>query len=243
MTVIITDYLIYILNQKQEEAYRMKGKQHKPISSFFCSDSLGLAYLRIHKSGCTTVEYWMARNHPAYQREQSFAIHSRGANKTYFDKVTAKEQACEDYLRFTFVRHPLRRLESCYRDKIAPGTTRIPHIFKNLEKYGIEHGMPYREVVHNLLKVKNPAELNPHIAPQWYFLFRNNRLRVDLICRLEQFQLYMDKLRQMTHSSIDPNIRNSTSKKSEPLTLTDREKRSLACFFRPECEFLGYRIE
>ena len=221
------------------------NRRPQTIGSFFCSDMLGLAYLRIPKSGCTVLEDWMAKNHPAYDWDRPHSVHSREAISNYFDQVRADEQGIENYITFTFVRHPVRRLESFYRDKIMSAKPE-QMIFDNVNCFGIYHGMSYKDCVQALVNIKKPDLLNPHVAPQYYFLLRDGKQsRVQHIYRLENFSADFARLQALSrvNTEVEPANKNIYSgRKYCDFSLPDKLQDRLVDFFRPDFTLLGYEV-
>jgi hypothetical protein len=123
-------------------------------------------------------------NHPDLPRAEVFdgqTIHKR---REWNDIVPAGDEALCDLFRFTFVRHPLERFASFYRNKI--GTVAPAATADRFVRMGLCGGMSLEEVVERVLTVP-PAALDPHIAPQSLLVYDGETPRVDFIGRLERF--------------------------------------------------------
>lgn len=215
--------------------------QKATVGSFLCSDALGLAYLRIPKCGCTTIEGWMASQHPNYDPVSPHKIHSADALHQYFDQVRPMVGHADGYFRFTFVRDPLRRFLSFYNDKIL-GPAR-PTLFEHPSMLGLTRGLSIAECLKVMRRSGPSHKFNPHFAPQHHFLLDGPRLRVDFIGRLEQFEAGARVVVSMSGSEANPQWLNKSGKRKKKLhTLTDAELAMFLDIYRPDYELLGYPI-
>jgi len=152
---------------------------------FFLARRHRLAYLQMPKVACTSLRAAICLlNHPELPRAEVFdgeTIHKR---RDWNDIVTPDHEALRACFRFTFVRHPLERFLSFYRNKIA--SVRPDATAERFLRIGLRGGMGIGEVVERVLTVP-PAALDPHIAPQHLLVYDQETPRVDFIGRLERF--------------------------------------------------------
>jgi hypothetical protein len=152
---------------------------------FFLARHPRLAYLQRPKVACTSLRAAICLlNHPHLPRAEVFdgeTIHKR---RDWNDMVPPGDNALRGCFRFTFVRHPLERFASFYRNKIAskPPAT----VAERFLRIGLRGGMALEEVIERVLAVPATA-LDPHIAPQTLLVYDGDAPRVDFIGRLEQF--------------------------------------------------------
>lgn len=211
------------------------------VGSFLCSDALGLAYLRIPKCGCTTIEGWMASQHPNYDPVSPHKIHSADALREYFDCVRPMVGHEDGYFRFTFVRDPLRRFLSFYNDKIM-GPDR-PALFEHPSMLGLTRGLSISECLKIMRRSGPSHKFNPHFAPQHHFLMDGSRIRVDFIGRLEQFEVGARVVVSMSGGESNPQWLNKSAKrKKRPVSLTKGELAMFLDLFQPDYDLLGYPL-
>jgi hypothetical protein len=144
-----------------------------------------LAYLQMPKVACTSLRAAIClMNHPELPREDVFNGESIHKRRDWNDIVEPGDKGLRGCFRFTFVRHPLERFASFYRNKIesvAPEATAQRFI-----RHGLRGGMRIEEVVERVVAIP-PTELDPHIAPQSLLVYDQETPRVDFIGRLERF--------------------------------------------------------
>ncbi|WP_084591637.1 sulfotransferase family protein [Gilvimarinus agarilyticus] len=221
-----------------QRLFRNHSFAHKSIGHYYCSEKLGLAYVRIPKCACTTIERWMARHHDTFQAHPNLPIHSEEANQRYFDKVVAELPPLEDYFRFSFVRHPEDRFLSFFNDKLARGKPEKP-LLKRLEAFGLYHGMPLKKSLEVLAEQPDTSLFNPHFAPQHHFLFDGARLRVDFIGHMENFSAGTTVLQTISNSDIPFPYSNKNPTPKSPLRKS--EQSLLRKIYKRDFELLGYK--
>ncbi len=213
------------------------GSKARSFGHYYCLDNLSLAYIRIPKCACTTIERWMASHHANYVLNPNYTTHSRSANEHYFDNIATDVDPKEGYFRFTFVRHPEDRFLSFFNEKLA-GKKKEEPLLKRLEQFGLYHGMSKLECLELLADQPETYNFNPHFAPQYHFLLRGDELRVDFIGRLESFKRDSKILQQVSRSDKEFPIANkgATTKSN----LTKRERRILNHIYEKDFCLLGY---
>ena len=85
---------------------------------------------------------------------------------------------------FSFVRNPLTRLHSCYRDKVVNAADRRPRC--SLSVYGIEFGISFDEFVRRVADIPD-ERADQHFRSQHTFLMHGDELLVHHLGRLERF--------------------------------------------------------
>jgi len=210
------------------------------LGHYFCSDHLNLAYLRIPKCACTTIETWMASQHPNFSTSPGLGIHSQAANKTYFDGIFYKLPDYTNYFRFTLVRDPESRFLSFFYDKLR-GASKKPEALQRWKAFGLHCGMPLIDCLTVLSRLKYTDEFNPHFAPQHHFLFARGNLRVDFIGRLERFPVSVQVLHAVSGSTVAFSPRNVVSSGKTKRHLTPKERKLFLKIYQKDYELLGYR--
>ncbi|WP_445363384.1 sulfotransferase family 2 domain-containing protein [Microbulbifer sp. ANSA003] len=219
--------------------YRLFTPKKTTMGAYFYNKTYNIAYKRIPKSACTTIEKWLAEHHNNHTKTPDLKIHSEEANSLYFDKVETNKSALPNCYTFTFVRNPYDRFLSFYKNKILTDKPE-KHIFKNLKDYGIYPNMPIEECALRLSEVKNMAKLNPHVIPQSLFIFSGRVSEIDFIGRLENFHSDSRHLQQKINSKIPFRISNTS--KDNQLTLSTRSKTLIAKAYKKDFILLGYKI-
>lgn len=152
--------------------------------NFYCAESVKIAYLEIPKCACTSAKNLIAYfdNPDLVGTLEPFAVHTEAGK--VFKKILAKnDPSLNAYFKFTFVRDPVDRFISFYRDKIL--TDKDEYTWRFLSSHGFHVGMSMEETLSAMsrLDVENH---DPHFTPQTTFLFDKGRLSVDFIGRIER---------------------------------------------------------
>ena len=88
------------------------------------------------------------------------------------------------YYRFSFVRNPLTRLYSCYRDKVVNAQQRRGRC--TLSPYGVHFGMSFEDFIERVAEIPDKSS-DQHFRSQSALLLYNNELLVDYWGKLERF--------------------------------------------------------
>lgn len=206
---------------------------------YFCNKRLNLAYLRIPKCACTTIEIWMAQNHGNYDPRNPFPAHSKEANRTYFDEIASAKKGVPGYFRFSFVRHPVSRFISFYNDKIG-GANKERALLDELDQYGLKHGMAIEQCLERILRYPNQDCLNPHFAPQHQFILHEDKLCVDFIGRLETFDSDIKILARGVNVAI-PSLKANVGRKPKD-HLSPEALEMIARIYQQDFALFGYDL-
>lgn len=98
-----------------------------------------------------------------------------------------------DLYFFSFVRNPLSRLYSCYRDKVVNAEN-----FRSqctLSAYGIEFGMSFEDFVYRIADIPD-AQSNEHFRSLNSFLTYQDKPFVDYVGKIEHFNEDWQPLKQ-----------------------------------------------
>ena len=158
------------------------------------------------------------------------------------------------YFKFVFVRHPLIRLVSAYRDKIEPGTgwygqLMLPSVMKYLRKDGDKTPISFQEFTSYILRGEGPMVNNFHWAP-YNIQCRFCEVQYDFIGRqefLEKDSRYLiDTQFKKTFYTI---FNNSIHRTNSDLVitrkyfteLTEETKQGLHRLYGEDMEMFGYK--
>lgn len=209
---------------------------------FFLARQAGLAYLQVPKAACTSFKVALALlNRPELREEimeRPTRIHGR---PEWNDMVQANDRALAGLFRFTFVRHPIPRFISFYQNKILqpPRGSVLPEI----AACGFTMGMPLSAVL-DIVEKTAPHRLDPHIAPQSWFVFDAKKARVDFIGHIERMSEDIERLIARCGVPLDLGHHNrSPSKEAPELTPSAEDRERIARFYEEDFELLGYTPE
>jgi hypothetical protein len=142
-------------------------------------------------------------------------------------------QVCET---FTFVRNPLDRLYSCYRNKVHLQETQ-----NTFWKHQMDLHATFEEFVERVAEI--PDELaDRHIRSQHRFLFDGDRLSVRFLGRFESLQKDWISLGQLYDLPRLPH-RNRSGDESYREAYTPEMARLAASRYRRDIDLLGYGPE
>jgi hypothetical protein len=213
-----------------------KASLARPL--FFLARPAGLAYLQVPKVACTSFKVAMALlSRPDLEpalRERPMQIHVR---RDWTDMVDAGDSAVRGLFRFTFVRHPVARFLSFYKDKVLRPAKGIP---PEIAAAGFEEGMSLSRAL-DRLEITPKHELDPHTAPQSMFIFDGGKSRVDFVGMIEQIDEGLAKLAEL--SGVRVNVGHHNRKacdEKESLSVAPEEERRIRAFYKDDFERLGY---
>ena len=169
---------------------------------WYFSHRARLAYLNVPKSACTTIHFLLlATERPdevraalaGADRPESVAWQLQYDMRDVLTPSKPLPDECRDYLRFSFVRHPTKRIISGYLNKILmwkDDSEKIhehdPDLFeKRYAPGGFRPQMPLEEFINRLHRAK-PEIVNGHFRQQTVFLTRGGQLQVDFVGRVER---------------------------------------------------------
>jgi Sulfotransferase family len=160
----------------------------------------GLVYIKNPKAGCSTVLVWLSRLHSGQDDYSPKNVHAEHLLPRPADlgwPCISQMLGGEAY-RFTFVRDPLRRLESAYRDKIVRarssqwrdkirGSLGLPP--------GTDGPLSFEQFLAGLEQQDPVTEMDPHWRPQHVNLM-HPLIEYDRIGKLETFDADLAKIRE-----------------------------------------------
>ncbi|PAU79455.1 sulfotransferase family protein [Halomonas salipaludis] len=149
------------------------------------SQDASFVYYRIPKAANSTIFSSLYENMPGRtptdmdelsQLKESYYIRPRQVGKKQLATVKA-------FTHFTFVRHPIKRFLSCYRDKIAGGEK--SHYVNKWMKRDVAHDVTMSEFIDYL--EQGGLYANAHWAPQ-VALVPNDISKLDFIGKVENIE-------------------------------------------------------
>jgi tetratricopeptide (TPR) repeat protein len=178
-----------------------KAQRFNP-RAYFINPKLKLIYCRIPKNACTVFTTMLVEN------SDEFEAYSQSGLGPH-DYLSASPKALRltdyavlrssEYLKFTILRDPFKRLVSGYLDKFAKS--------KNLEKFArdvvqkvnanyhtikCQHSITFSQFVEYLIQTDD-YDLDPHWRPQYTFLAQG-LFEFDIIGQFEKLDLAIDRL-------------------------------------------------
>jgi len=206
----------------------------------------GCIYVRNAKAGCSTVVLWLHRVHTG---DHEF-LPERNIHKEHglpqvkdvgWDEVV--KMLSGDAFRFSFVRDPIRRAESAYRDKIlAVKNDRWRILVQESLELPVD---PERELTFDqfvaALEVQEPLRMDAHWRPQHLNLL-HGLVDYDFVGRLENFAADLARVRDLAGMSDAPiEVRNAVARPSDGL-VDGRPglQRRLRDIYARDLELYGY---
>jgi hypothetical protein len=177
-------------------------------------------YVKNLKAGCSTVTLWLHRIHtgdhdfaPDTTRHHEFRRLPRPGGVAW---PRVARMLAGGAFRFTFVRDPIERAESAYRDKILGNDSLRAQLREHAGLPG-EPGDPVSlgEFV-AALEATDPLMMDAHWRPQHLNLM-HPLVEYDLIGRLENFETDLERVREaagLPHVSVEIRNRSANSRVS-----------------------------
>jgi hypothetical protein len=207
----------------------------------------GLVYVKNPKAGCSTVLVWLSRLHSGQDDYRPKNVHAEHPLPRPADlgwPRISRMLGGEAY-RFTFVRDPLRRVESAYRDKIvrASSSQWRDKIRRSLGlPLGSEEPLNFGQFLAGVERQDPVTEMDPHWRPQHVNLM-HPLIEYDRIGKLENFDVDLAKIREEAGIRDVPlerrNVRRTADHESVYDGRPDRERR-VRELFATDFELYGY---
>lgn len=182
----------------------------------------GAIYVKNPKAACSTVLLWLSRVHHHDDALRPGNVHKEhGLPRP--DDVGWRQtmRLLRRGYRFTFVRDPLRRLESAYRDKIV--RARAPYWREPVQRLLRIDTVPSFEQFLSAIERQDPAtEMDPHWRPQHVNLMYP-RVGYDRIGKVESFAADLAAIQRETGMPATPaETRNQQRRADRPSVYDDR---------------------
>jgi hypothetical protein len=207
----------------------------------------GIVYVKNPKAGCSTILVWLSRLHTGQEDFSPANVHTENplpkAGEVGWPRV-GRMLGGSAY-RFSFVRDPLRRLESAYRDKILRATRPVWR-----EQVRTTLGLPadddteidFEQFVTALEQQDPVAEMDPHWRPQHVNLM-HPLVQYDKVGRLESFDEDLAVIRQEAGVPDVPVERRNTRSSEEAHSVYDGRSdlvRRVRDLYATDLELYGY---
>jgi len=207
--------------------------QVRPLyREYFTAPDQGVAYLEIPKCACTSIKGAIARA-TVDDPPQGWRIHQDFPTEF----IVAEHRLDRSrFFAFTFVRHPIDRFVSFYRDKVLGWD---PAIKPELEAIGVHHRMPIGELIATLAR-HPPEAYEKHVRPQHVFLLSaRGALTVDFLGRLERTEADWSRVTRLAGLELDLGHEHRQAKEGRlPISPADYER--LLGLYAKDFELLGY---
>lgn len=219
-----------------------RKKIARPEPFFFLARRHGLAYLQVPKVACTSFKVALALlNRPELEPEitpRPMQIHIR---PDWNDQVTCHDKALAGLFRFTFVRHPVKRMLSMYWDKIV--NPREPEVWPSLYAHGLRKGMPLAQVL-DIMERTALAVLDQHLTPQSALIYDGEEPRTQFVGHIERLQEGMDEIARRSGIRLEPGHHNHkrADAPAPPPSAPDDLAR-IERFYADDFSLLGYTPE
>lgn len=208
-------------------------------------EDLRLAYMAVPKAACSSVKRAIAEIDPSVDVDTLVAPNSEensmwhGLYPTQRFRPHRWEKVPEDWFRFTVVRDPLKRLLSCYTDRVVK--RRELHNSPRLRRG--EANLPKDPDVNfflqNLQAYKDVSSVVKHHALHiWLFTGPSLNRFTDVYCVSDMARL-KDDLSDWTGRQVDFKRENKSKMNLSADDLTDATRAALRPWLREEYEFLS----
>ena len=160
-----------------------------------------LAFIHVPKVATRTIRNCLARQLFEMRGEEPPELSMQAVERiardyarfTPIEEIAALPQEC---LIFAFVRNPLERLYSCYKNKVL-GPVGKPDGVNLFWAYGIELGIGFPEFVERVARVPDRIA-DRHLRSQHRFLYHGEQLVPRFLGRFERFEEDWEDLRART---------------------------------------------
>src|SRR5690554_6599288 len=100
---------------------------------FFIPKKGDVAYLSIPKSGCTSIKLALSDSRLLSKEKKGYSVHNKDDYGFLFLAVVSESASCLNGLfKFTFVRDPIERVYSFYRNKIKIYDPNVTPYYENM---------------------------------------------------------------------------------------------------------------
>ena len=151
-------------------------------------------------------------------------------------------QLKERFYLFSFVRNPLTRLYSCYRDKVINAVKK--HDECKLSPYGINFGMSFEEFINRVSQIPDGCA-DRHFKSQHIFLTHREGLLVQFLGKFERFESDWQHLTEKFGLACPPRTRRISGPPMPLLSLplTRRGAETAIARYQKDIELFGYQDE
>ena len=215
---------------------------------FWQLDSLKLVYVPVPKVASSSIrEVLRVRKIAEIQAAGSAASMNPSELKRQAEEQLKRSlppakvaQMGSDYYRFSFVRNPLTRLYSCYRDKVVNAQQYRDRC--TLSPYGIHFGISFEDFIERVAEIPDKYS-DQHFRSQSAVLLYKGELLVDYLGKLEQFAEDWEVLSTRFGLDVPPRTKrvSGVAVPLHELPLTRHGLEVVMKRFEPDLDLFGYR--
>jgi dermatan 4-sulfotransferase 1 len=210
-------------------------------------EDIEVAYLSIPKVASSSIRHLIRERQAKivvpYSQENRKALKNKIEKKIKIS-ITPPQlpQLKERFYLFSFVRNPLTRLYSCYRDKVINAVNK--HDESNLSPYGIKFGMSFEEFINRVSQIPD-ERADQHFISQHTFLTHGEELWVQFLGKFKRFESDWQHLTE-AYGLACPSRTRRVSGPPVPLLelpLTRRGAETAIARYQKDIELFGYQDE
>lgn len=207
-----------------------------------------LIYVKNPKAGCSTLLAWLDRLHTGELDHEFGNVHKEHRLPRIGQVGRPRVRAMLDGegYRFSFVRHPLRRFESVYWDKLVHAAR--AHVYRGEVQQALGRALdpeavPTFEEFLDAVEQQDPVrEMNPHWRPQSVNLL-HPLVSYDRIGKLESFSEDLERIREEAGLPRVPLLPRNSSRHTTPDSVYDGRpdlRRRVEALYAQDYELYGY---
>ena len=175
--------------------------------TFFISKKKEIAYLNIAKSGCTSIKASLSYLRDKPLNESRPNVHDpRYYNFYFLDVVKESSSYLKECFKFTFVRNPIERVISFYKNKILSFDPAVTPYYGGI---GIKHKMPFEAFISKLVTIDH-SKLEQHLSDQYLKVINDNNIVVDFIGKIEEIDIHWQILNNYMDETLPIKRMNQT---------------------------------
>jgi hypothetical protein len=226
-------------------AIKQNFPAHNPSRAFRPLPEFGIIYVKNPKAACSSIMVWLDRMHTGDFEHEFTNVHAQHRLPAVRDVGWRKvlRMLSGSAYRFSFVRHPLRRFESAYWDKIARSGRLRPQVQAELGLPEDPDSSPTFEQFLGAVEQQDPVTgMNRHWRPQHVNLM-HPLLSFDRIGRLESFDSDLELIRKEAGLPHVPLQVRNTSKYKDATSVYDGRPdlvRRVEDLYAKDFELYGY---
>lgn len=224
-----------------KEAKYKKRIGHALAPRYFINEDVKLGYLSIPKNACTSIKYALlvvSNNEMKSLKKNAIHLHTDAEN--LFDEVRSVNHGKpEKIFTFSFVRHPVDRFLSFYRNKI------LLNWDENLDSWMRASGFYPEMDVSKCISVLSGLDreyLNEHVALQTDFLLREGQLLVDFVGKIENLEQDLKRLQDTSGVFLSIPIMNKTKGRCDLPNLSQNDFLKLYAIYKEDFKNFSYSM-
>ena len=156
-----------------------------------------------------------------------------------FKHASEIRSVCPNHFVFTFVRHPLARLQSCYTNRLLDSTEKRDR--DRFAIYGINREMNFEQFVEVIAEVPDKY-LDRHVRSQHVLVRDGDHTVCDFIGKFENLAEDWQQLQDRFSFPPLPHKNKSTKRSSAEFTLSARALELVAKRYAKDFELFGYEL-